>query len=82
MLKKEISKSDAVMAFSFDESLNEITQICDMDVIVCYWSEKAKSEIKIFRSSPSQRCSWEKVFCKFAAYFQNTSGGLLPDIGD
>ena len=30
------------MDFSFDDSLNSITQSCEMDVILRYWSDKDK----------------------------------------
>lgn len=62
MFKEKISKSD-VMAFSFDECLNEIRQTCKMNVIVRYWSETAKSESKIL----GIKFLWS---CKTLEYFK------------
>ena len=41
LLQSELAKSD-IMVFSFDESLNSITQSCEMDVILRYWSDEEK----------------------------------------
>ena len=41
LLKDNLNKSE-VMVYFFDESLNEITQTCEMDVIIRYWNNDAQ----------------------------------------
>ena len=42
ILRKEVQKSD-IYVMSFDESLNDVNQKCQMDLIVPYWDEKDNS---------------------------------------
>ena len=37
LLLSELNKSD-IFVFSFDESLNQVTQTCEMDVYVWFWN--------------------------------------------
>ena len=49
--KDNLNKSE-VMVYSFDESLNEITQTCEMDLIVRYWNNDAqKVDVRYWGSS-------------------------------
>ena len=41
LLKDNLNKSE-VMVYSFDESLNEITKTCEMDLIIRYWNNDAQ----------------------------------------
>ena len=49
--KDNLNKSE-VMVYSFDESLNEITQTYEMDLIVRYWNNDAqKVDVRYWGSS-------------------------------
>ena len=51
LLKDKLNKSE-VMVYSFDESLNEITQTCEMDLIIRYWNNYAqKVDVRYWGSS-------------------------------
>ena len=41
LLQSQLGKSD-IMDFSFGESLNSITQSCEMNVVLHYWSDEDK----------------------------------------
>ena len=50
ILKDEIKESDCNM-LSFDESLNGITQTCQMDVLVQYWDVIDKVKVRYWTSA-------------------------------
>ena len=51
LLKDNLNKSE-VMVYSLDESLNEITQTCEMDLIISYWNNDVqKVDVRYWGSS-------------------------------
>ncbi|XP_047123731.1 uncharacterized protein LOC124806683 [Hydra vulgaris] len=50
LLKEEITKSDCYIV-SFDESLNDITQTCQMDLLVRYWDGNDKVKVRYWTSA-------------------------------
>ena len=51
LLKDNLNKSE-VMEYSFDESLKEITQTCEMDLIIRYWNHDVqKVDVAYWESS-------------------------------
>ena len=50
ILKDGITKSDCYVV-SFDESLNDITQTCQMDILIRYWDSNDSVKVRYWTSS-------------------------------
>ena len=50
ILKDEITKSDCYIV-SFDESLNDKTQMCQMDLLIRYWDVNDKVKVRYWISA-------------------------------
>ena len=66
LLKDNLNKSE-VMVYSFDKSLNEITQTCEMNLIMRYWNNDAqKVNVKYLESSFFEHATHQDLLKQFS----------------